>query len=160
MHVQISESFTHLFDESVQLTNMTEYGISWSDLVSRKVAPPAEGARFDIYFEGDVTGEKLNGRIRGVDFLEVRADGRFMLNIQATIITDDGETIALQEAGVLRPGSTSGESDIRFDMKFTAHSAKYKWLNTTPVLAFAKVDHEKGMVRVSAFEPREIAVLN
>lgn len=89
--------------DEIQLTGITEYGISWEELAKGNIGLPPQGARFNLEFEGSVTGENINGIIKGVDYLEVRADGKFMLNIHAIIITDDGETISVKETGISSP---------------------------------------------------------
>ena len=73
---------------------MVEYGASADALISGQTPPPAEGARFDVYFEGPITG-KLNGTVKGVDYLHIRADGRCQLNIHVEITTEDGKKISL-----------------------------------------------------------------
>lgn len=159
MKTKLNESVCHLFDETVQLTGIIEYGISWVRLTEGKAALPPEGAHFDISFEGTLAGKNLNGKIRGTDYLEVRADGRFILNIQATIITNDGESIALHEDGILTPSESGKEADLFLNMKFTTHAEKYRWLNKTNVWGIGKVDMGKGKVQVSAFAASEIPVL-
>lgn len=151
MQMNMNEAVTHLFDERVHLTGVIEYGISWSDLLGGKVIIPAQGARFDISFEGELSGAQLSGSIRGVDYLEVRPDGKFMLNIQAAIVTNDGETIALHEDGVLTPDENGASADLHLTMKFSTFSEKYDWLNQAAVWAIGKVDMSKGEVIVSAF---------
>jgi hypothetical protein len=142
----------HLFDEAVQLTGVTEYGISWQEFVSGQVTPPPEGARFDIAFAGSLEGSKLNGSITGVDFLEVRADGRFLLHIHATITTDDGERIALYEDGLLIPSADgTGIAQLRLNMQFTTSSPKYAWVNQLQVWGRGSVDMAKGEVSVKAY---------
>ena len=41
-----------LYEYTVKFTGVTEYGVSLESLLAGKVAPPPEGARFDVYFEG------------------------------------------------------------------------------------------------------------
>ncbi|HMQ32718.1 MAG TPA: hypothetical protein PKD53_18445, partial [Chloroflexaceae bacterium] len=67
----------HLYDLRLQLTEFVEYGVSLADLNSGRAAPPPEGTRIDLGFEGVLEGAKLSGSIRGRDYLAVRADGRF-----------------------------------------------------------------------------------
>jgi hypothetical protein len=162
MKKQINEAVNHLFDEKVQLTGVVEYGVSWADLSTGKIPPPPEGARFDLSFEGELYGETINGKIKGVDFLEVRADGRFMLNIQATILTDDGESIALYEEGLLTPQANGRPADLHLNMKFATHSDQYGWLNKTSVWGIGQADMSRGMVTVSAFgsQTAPVAILN
>ena len=88
-----------LYEYTPKITQVVEYGASADALISGQTPPPAEGARVDIYFEGPISG-KLNGTVKGVDYLHVRADGRCQLNIHAEITTEDGKKIALAADGV------------------------------------------------------------
>jgi len=63
-----------LYEYTVTLTGMTEYGVSFEALMAGTAAPPPEGARFDIPFDGASNGPKLTGRVTGVDCLRVHAD--------------------------------------------------------------------------------------
>ena len=47
-----------------------------------------------------MTGTKVSGSVKGVDYIHMRADGRTELNIQAEITTEDGKKIALAADGV------------------------------------------------------------
>jgi hypothetical protein len=84
---------------------MTDYGVSMESILAGKEEVPPQGTRFDVAFEGNATG-RLSGRVRGVDYLRMRADGRIDLDIRATIETSDGFRIGLSADGVavLRPG--------------------------------------------------------
>ena len=99
-----------LYEYTPMVTQVVEYGASFEAIASRQSPPPAEGARVDVYFEGPVTGAKLSGSVKGVDYLKLRADGRFELDIYAEITTEDGKKIALRaylaelvRGGALRP---------------------------------------------------------
>src|SRR5690606_11787899 len=109
-----------LFEEKVVLSDFVEYGFSMQDLVNGERIPE-EGARFDIYFEGDLTGEKINGKISGVDYLEVRADGRFFLDLHARILTDDGAQIQVTETGINDNGT------LKLNMEFHTNNNWYSW---------------------------------
>lgn len=60
-----------LYEYTVKLTGLTEYGVSFGDLMAGTVAPPPEGARFDAPFEGVASGPKVKGKLTGVDYLRV-----------------------------------------------------------------------------------------
>jgi hypothetical protein len=45
-------------------TQVVDYGVSAEGVLSGQTPPPAEGARFDVYFEGPVAG-KLRGTVKG-----------------------------------------------------------------------------------------------
>jgi hypothetical protein len=156
MKKRFQDAVALLFEEQVQLTDVVEYGVNWADLSRGNAMLPPEGSRFDVSFEGTVYGEAINGKIRGTDFLEVRADGRFMLNIQATIITDDGEAIALHENGIMAPQPDQAAADLFLTMKFTTHSRKYGWLNKVNVWGIAKVYFTEGRVTVQAFTSSKV----
>ena len=66
-----------LYEYTARFTRLTEYGTSMDSLMAGRVAPPPEGARFDVQFEGSSPGPKLKGEVVGIDYLQVRADGRF-----------------------------------------------------------------------------------
>jgi hypothetical protein len=72
-----------LYEYTVKFTRLTEYGISMESLMARGVAPPPEGARFDVAFEGSSLGPKHKGDVIGIDYVQVRADGRFQLHLGA-----------------------------------------------------------------------------
>ena len=80
-----------LYEYTCSFTQVVEYGTSAEALFAGQTPPPSEGARVDVYFEGPIAGAKLNGTVKGVDYLHIRADGRAQLNIHAEITTDDGK---------------------------------------------------------------------
>ena len=47
-----------IYECTVQFTQMVEYGIPANAIFSGQTPPP-EGARFDAYFEGPITGPKV-----------------------------------------------------------------------------------------------------
>ncbi len=79
-----------LYEAEIHFTKVVEYGVSIESISSGDIGDPLEGARFDQTFHGDLHGPRLNGTISGIDYLYVRADGRFQLHIHAQITTDDG----------------------------------------------------------------------
>jgi hypothetical protein len=138
-----------LYEYTVQFTQVVEYGVSMEALVSGQAAPPPEGARFDVYFEGPVTGTKLSGSAKGVDYLHVRADGRFQLHIHAEITTDDGKKIALAADGV-----ALGEPPVlqlRENVTLTTSAPEHSWVNTIQVWGIGTVDVSKGEVRIKGY---------
>src|SRR3954462_9511325 len=96
-----------IYEYRPQITQVVEYGAS-ADAVLSGQAPPAEGARFDFYLEGPVSGPKLQGTFRGVDYIYFRADGRAELHVHGEITTEDGKRVALEAGGVAIPGRRSG----------------------------------------------------
>lgn len=150
MKSQIEDKTQLLFNETAHLTSVTEYGISWGELTSGRVEPPLQGARFDIAFEGSFEGPEFAGTIKGIDYLTVRADGRFMMDIFATITTDDGERIPLREQGPVIPRE-NGLAQLQLTLNFITNSAKYSWLNKIQVWGIGQVDINTGKIKVQAF---------
>ena len=67
------------------------------------IGPVAEGLRLNIYVTGGtVDGPRMKGKIlpAGGDWLTVRTDGVAVLDVRATIQTDDGALIYLYYKGV------------------------------------------------------------
>jgi hypothetical protein len=135
-----------LFKEKIRLTEVKDYGFNFGDFVERKKALPPEGLKFDIYFEGDVTGSLINGTISGVDYLTVRADGRMFLNLHAKIETSDGALIKVIESG------TNDNGVLRLNMDFHTNHSRYSWLNQKHVWASGEVNFHTGEVNIQAYQ--------
>lgn len=146
----IDSAVHHLFDEEIRVTEVVEYGISWTEMSAGRAAPPPQGARFDIAFEGAVRGERLNGSFQGVDYLEVRADGRMLMTIYANIVTDDGVRIAVHESGYLTPGP-DGIALGQLTMSFLTADPAYDWLNRKQVWGVARIDTVGRTVRIRGY---------
>ncbi len=140
-----------LYEYTVKFTEVTEYGVNLEALMAGEAAPPVEGARFDVAFEGESTGPKLKGHVKGVDYLQIRADGRFQLHIHAEITTEDGEKIALFADGVAMPREGSAIADLRENATLSTSSKAYAWVNTLQVWATGTVDLAEQVVRIKGY---------
>jgi hypothetical protein len=140
-----------IYDYNPRVTEMVEYGCSAGDLLSGQTRPPAEGARFDLYLEGPVSGPKLNGTLRGVDYLTLRADGRAELHIHAEITTDDGKKIALLAGGVATPEERALVYQLREYVTLTSNHPELRWVNSVHIWASGSVDISTGQVRVRGY---------
>ncbi len=141
-----------LFEEKIQITSITEYGVSWKDLLAGKAAVPPEGSNFDLAFEGSVDGPDLKGSISGKNYLYVRPDGRFEPHIHACITADDGERISFYADGVLTPSQNSpGLAAVRVNMKFSTSSPKYTWLNKIQGWGVGQVDTKNAKALINAY---------
>ncbi|MCO6477981.1 MAG: DUF3237 family protein [Phaeodactylibacter sp.] len=149
---RVDTKVEHLFDEEVYLTGITEYGMSWESLVSGREPLPPQGARFDIAFEGRIFGDGINGRIKGVDYFEARADGKFILTLHATITTDDGATIALEEKGAMVV-TPDGNGQLYLTMNFSTAYPQYQWINEKQIwgVGTSFLSEGKGRVAISGF---------
>jgi len=132
-------------------TKVTEYGVSIKDLLSGKVAPPPQGARFDVALEGVVHGPKVKGSVKGVDYLNIRADGHAQLHIHAEITAEDGEKIALFADGVAIPEKGTRIFELRENVTLTTASPKYSWINKLQVWGQGTFDPVKGEVKINGY---------
>ena len=137
-----------LYEYRTNVTGIAEYGVSFEGLIGGKVAPPAEGARFDVSFAGPAKGSRLNGRVAGVDYLRVRADGRFDLHIHAEIVADDGDRISLHADGIAALRPNSSVADLRENVTLFSSSKNYTWLNSLQVWATGTVDLAEQVIHI------------
>jgi hypothetical protein len=140
-----------LYEYTLQFTQVVAYGSSADAVLSGRIPPPAEGARFDVYFEGPITGPKVKGTVKGVDYLHIRADGRCQLDIHAEITTEDGKKIALTADGVAIPQKGSPVFQLRENVTLTTNHPEYSWVNPIQVWAPGTVDLSKGEIRVKGY---------
>jgi hypothetical protein len=140
-----------LFDMTLDMKGVSEYGTSMEALMSGQIPPPPAGARFDVAFEGTLDGPRLKGTFTGTDYIYIRPDGRAQLHIHADITTDDGEKIAAFADGVATPEEGTGLLQERQNATFTTSSAKYSWLNPLQVWAIGVVDPGKGVVTLKGY---------
>lgn len=140
-----------LYEYTVKFTKIIEYGAALQPLLTGEAAPPPEGARFDVAFEGAVTGPKFKGSIAGVDYLQVRADGRFQLHIHAQITTDEADQVALFADGVVLKRKDGSIADLLENVTLFTSSRRYAWVNPLQVWATGTVDLAEQVVRVRGY---------
>ena len=76
-----------IYEYDLDVTGMTDYGVSLDAILSGKEKIPPQGVRIDVAFEGRAIG-RLAGRVRGIDYLRMRAAGRVDLDIPAVVETE------------------------------------------------------------------------
>jgi hypothetical protein len=141
-----------VYEYTAKLTGLTEYGASIEELLAG-AAPPPSGLRIDIAFEGEVRG-RLAGYIKGIDYLNVRADGRMDLDIKATITTPTGERIAVSARGVAIPQPGAPVSLLRENVKLTTAHPQYSWVNGLEFWATGQADMSKREVTICGYLPK------
>jgi hypothetical protein len=139
-----------LYEYRVKITGMTEFGFSFGALMSGEAAPPPEGARFDVAFEGSSVG-KLTGTVAGIDHLRLRADGRFDLDIRGTITTHDGHMISLAADGVCLPTPGNPVAALRENVTLFTSAKEYAWLNTLQIWGIGTVDLAEQVVHIKGY---------
>ena len=131
------------------------------------IGPVAEGIRANFYVTaGDVTGPRIQGKLRpvGGDWLTVRRDGVAVLDVRATIETNDGALILVTYHGVIDAGE-SGYDDfangaispvmpIRVAPRFTTAHPDDLWLNRLQCLGIGQTDLENSRVMYDVYAVR------
>jgi hypothetical protein len=140
-----------IYKLTLNIAGMTEYGVSFEALMAGEIPPPPEGAKFDIHFTGVADGPKIKGKVTGVDYLNMRADGRSDLDVYVTITTDDGQNIAARVGGVAAPRPNTSLVDLRENVTLFTSSEDYKWVNGIEIWATGTVDLATGTISISAY---------
>ncbi len=139
-----------IYEYDLDITGVTDYGISLEAVLAGQEKIPPQGLRFDVGFEGKAKG-RLSGRVRGVDYLRMRADGRMDLDIRATIETDDGIRISLSADGVAVMRAAEPVADLCENVALTTAAADYEWVNTRQIWAPGTVNLATGKIHIDAY---------
>ncbi len=140
-----------LYKVTLNITGVKEYGVSLAELMAGEVTTPVDVARFDVAFDGTAAGPKLNGAAEGIDYVRVRADGRFELHIHETITTEDGQSISAHGDGVATLRPEGGIADVRVNMTLFTSSKDYTWVNQLQVSGVGTIDLAKQVIQVAAY---------
>ena len=141
----------HLFDALVRFTGTVDYGYTMEHR-AKGVPIPAQGARFDLFFDGKIVGERLQGTITGVDYVRLGSDGMAQLHVHAHITTHDGCHIAVHSEGIARRRAGSSIADMQETMSFATSADGYKWLNSLQGNATGVVDMHLGTMDINVAE--------
>lgn len=125
------------------------------------IGPTPEGLRVNVYIVGgEVVGAKLQGKVKpvGADWLIVREDGVGVLNVRATLETQDEALIYLDYQGVMEIGEDGYKRFMEGDLPpvmpiraaprfITAHPS-YTWLNRLQCVNIGEARVSPGKVGV------------
>ena len=139
-----------IYEYDLDVTGVTDYGVSMESILAGKETVPPQGARFDVAFEGTATG-RLAGRVRGVDYLRMRADGRMDLDIRATIETSDGFRIGLAADGVAVPHPGEPAADLCENVTLITAAQGYAWVNARQIWGTGSVNMAAGKIHIDAY---------
>jgi hypothetical protein len=139
-----------IYEYDLNITGVTDYGVTMDAILSGKENVPLQGTRFDVAFEGGGKG-RLTGKVRGVDYLLMRADGRADLDVRATVETEDGHRIAVHIDGVATPRASEPIVDLVENVRLTTAAPKYDWVNTRQIWGLGTVNLTTGKIHVEAF---------
>jgi len=101
---------------------------------------------------GGVKGSGLAGALMpgSGDWVTIRQDGMWDLDVRAAIVTDDGATILYCYTGVGTP-IAEGRIRVRGAPRFETDSPKYAWLNAVQAVALGEADPQSGTVFYDIF---------
>lgn len=139
-----------IYEYELDVTGMTDYGVSLDAVLTGTVQVPPQGIRLDFAFEGRAHG-RLSGKVRGVDYARMRADGRVDLDIRALIETEDGQRIALSADGVGMPRGTGPIADLYENVCLGTAAPDYAWVNTRQIWAYGTVNFATGKIHLEAY---------
>ena len=139
-----------IYEYDLDVTGVTDYGVSLDAILSGKERVPPQGLRIDIAFEGRASG-RLAGRVRGVDYARMRADGRVDLDIRAIIETADGRRIALSADGVAVLRAAEPIADLSENVRLGTAAEDYAWVNTRQIWATGTVNFATGKIHIDAY---------
>jgi hypothetical protein len=128
------------------------------------IGPLPEGIRANAYNAGgEIDGPKIHGKILpvGGDWLTLRSDGVGILDIRATIETDDGALIYTAYTGVADAGEDGYERFLRQDLppvlqlrtvpRFSTAHPSYRWLNRLQCAGFGEANAQRLEVRLDIY---------
>ncbi len=139
-----------IYTVDLDITNVKDSGIALEAILSGTERVPPQGVRIDVAFEGHATG-RLAGRLSGIDYIRVRADGRIDLDIRAMIETHDGRRIALSADGVAVPRAGEPIADLSVNHYLSTAAEDYAWVNTRQIWACGTVNFSTGKIHVDAY---------
>lgn len=107
------------------------FTITATTLAPQTIANGPQGTRAIVAVNGGrFEGPKLKGKVAdagGGDYLTVRADGSFKLDVRVVLLTDDGATILMTYNGVA--SRTDAGLALRTAPLFETGDERYAWLN-------------------------------
>lgn len=123
------------------------------------IGPTPEGLRLNGYVTGgEVSGPRINGKVLpvGGDWLTVRPDGVGILNVRATLETDDGALIYMSYQGVgdlgengyqdFLDGKPAGKFPLHVAPRMLTAHPDYLWVNRLQCVNIGEADLENFRV--------------
>jgi hypothetical protein len=140
-----------IYECDFNITGVTDYGLALDALLSGKEKVPPQGARIDVAFEGNIKGRITGKVLNGVEYLQLRADGRIDLDGRATVETEDGQRIAMRIEGVATSRPNEPMMDLIANVRLTTAAAKYDWVNTRLIWGLATANLATAKIHVESF---------
>jgi hypothetical protein len=103
---------------------------------------------------GTVRGPRVNGVIvagLSADWVTVRRDGVWELDVRAGFVTDDGATVLYSYTGLAWPADDGLRAVVRGAPRFTTGDERYAWLNRMQTVAVGEANLEEHHVAYDIF---------
>jgi Protein of unknown function (DUF3237) len=139
-----------IYEYDLDVTGMTDCGVGLDAILSGKQKIPPQGVRIDIAFEGHAIG-RLAGRVRGIDYVRMRADGRIDLEVRAVVETENGCRVALSAEGVAVPRVAEPMAELFENVSLLTAAEEYVWVNTRQVWGIGTVNFATGKIHIAAY---------
>lgn len=95
--------------------------------------------------------QQFQDRVRGIDYLRMRADGRIDLDIRAVVETENGCRIALSADGVAMPRVAEPIADLLENVCLSTAADENVWVNTRQVWGVGTVNFAVGKIHIDAY---------
>jgi hypothetical protein len=131
------------------------------------IGPVPEGVRVNFYNTGgEVNGPRIRGKVRpvGGDWMMVRRDGVAILDVRATLETEDGALILLTYPGVIDLGEDGYDKFLRGELpatavirtspRFATSHPRYLWLNRLHCLGVGEYVAETNRATYDVYAAR------
>jgi hypothetical protein len=149
-----------------QLEHIMSYHARLTD--PEVIGPLPEGVRVNVYLTGgEIIGPKLSGKFRpvGGDWLTIRRDGVGILDVRATMETNDGALIYYSFCGTIDLGEDGYEQflqgrplasgiPIRMSPRFLTSHSNYSWLNRLHCIGIGQAFVERSEVACDVYAVR------
>ena len=123
-----------------------------------------EGIRANFYITGGtIEGPRIRGTVLpvGADWLTVRRDGIGILDVRATLETEEGALIYTAYSGILElgedgysaflEGKLSGKFTLRAAPRFNSAHPDYLWVNRLQCVNIGEADLENAQVSYDVY---------
>lgn len=131
------------------------------------IGPVPEGIRANFYVTGGrFNGPEMNGMLRavGADWLTIRRDGVGVLDVRATLETDDGALIYMTYSGITDLGENGHDAFLQGQVparlalrtvpRFQSSHPGYAWLNRIQAFSVGEANLEISTVSYDVYAAR------
>jgi hypothetical protein len=121
----------------------------------QEIGHTPEGDRVDVEFEGELCpGGRVSGRLKGIDYITINANGVGLLHIHGTVTNDATGLVAFLGTG-LATLAADGTFTTREFFTFQTASAEVAWLNRIAGIGVGSGDLNKKEFRLAVYTLEE-----